>query len=622
MSDFDYDSCEDELEMSSLDFSDDDDYVNDINQEESNIRIMYTFPTSVTSGGFPTHRMKYLNLSIDDIQLELQSKIQSLSAMLHLDYGKCLILLLLYSWNEDKLLDEYVNSENQKLFLKKRGIISRPIAKLLDDLITTETDPEVLCGICYCGPTDTETMDFFRLDGCNHKFCVDCYIQYINGKNEESRMFIECPFSDPKCNLIMTTCELKVISDYHEKQQSSSVHKPLTKLPTNIISEKEIKGMYNLSSDKDDSGYDSEGNPIEHTDDTRQDSPDEEAKLNQLIYDFQTQLRKKEKQEHDAKYNKTILSKYWYNVGNQYCSTHPKKYKHCPYPDCDGVVQFVGFDSDHVANIEEHNELLLIPLVRCSNRHQFCFGCDTESHSPCPCKVVARWNEKSQDDSETVKWMTQNTKDCPKCKAVIEKNGGCNHMTCRNCAYEFCWPCLGDWMNHSNNYRCDKYVEKPRSDGNKLRESLERYAFYCSQFNNQRVSHEKDRALLSQFEMKIRQLSIGSGASWIETAFYKECINSLLECRQCLKWSYAFLFFVPQCRGKQLIETGQWQLSNKIEQLSRLFGDVPISEIFNKKNSFIKFKSSMIEAQEKFLETCIDIFSDKNTLNNFKDRLV
>jgi hypothetical protein len=43
--------------------------------------------------------------------------------------------------------------------------------------------------------------------------------------------------------------------------------------------------------------------------------------------------------------------------------------------------------------------------------------------------------------------VTQNpynetNRDCPQCGVVIERNHGCQHMTCSNCTYEFCWICL------------------------------------------------------------------------------------------------------------------------------------------------------------------------------------
>ena len=37
------------------------------------------------------------------------------------------------------------------------------------------------------------------------------------------------------------------------------------------------------------------------------------------------------------------------------------------------------------------------------------------------------------------------TKECPNCKVRILKHGGCNHMTCTRCLYQFCWLCGKKW---------------------------------------------------------------------------------------------------------------------------------------------------------------------------------
>jgi hypothetical protein len=48
-----------------------------------------------------------------------------------------------------------------------------------------------------------------------------------------------------------------------------------------------------------------------------------------------------------------------------------------------------------------------------------------------------------REEEETIKYMKRHDlKKCPKCKTVLDKFYGCNHMTCSRCGHEFCWICL------------------------------------------------------------------------------------------------------------------------------------------------------------------------------------
>ena len=57
---------------------------------------------------------------------------------------------------------------------------------------------------------------------------------------------------------------------------------------------------------------------------------------------------------------------------------------------------------------------------------------------------------QEKNDSANVDYIRLNCKPCPKCKTNIEKNQGCQHMTCRKCMHEFCWICKETWFHHTS----------------------------------------------------------------------------------------------------------------------------------------------------------------------------
>ncbi|XP_057696130.1 E3 ubiquitin-protein ligase RNF14-like isoform X3 [Corythoichthys intestinalis] len=59
-------------------------------------------------------------------------------------------------------------------------------------------------------------------------------------------------------------------------------------------------------------------------------------------------------------------------------------------------------------------------------------------------------------------WIALNSKNCPYCSCKIEKNGGCNIVTCSQCDRHFCWICLtvlsGRTYQHFQSSECYLYL--------------------------------------------------------------------------------------------------------------------------------------------------------------------
>ncbi|KAG8529312.1 uncharacterized protein KY384_005948 [Bacidia gigantensis] len=248
--------------------------------------------------------------------------------------------------------------------------------------------------------------------------------------------------------------------------------------------------------------------------------------------------------------------------------------KWCPAPNCEYAID-CGIKKKELGKI--------VPSVTCTCRHRFCFGCTLNDHQPAPCQLVKMWVKKCEDDSETANWINANTKECPKCSSTIEKNGGCNHMTCRKCKYEFCWICMGLWSEHGTSwYNCNRFEEKSGTDGRdaqtRSRQSLERYLHYYNRYSNHEQSAKLDKDLYQKTEKKMMNLQTASGMSWIEVQFLDTASQALQQCRQTLKWTYAFAYYLQRNNFTEIFEQNQKDLELAVENLSEMF-EKPTSEL-------------------------------------------
>ncbi|KAG9124998.1 hypothetical protein FRC07_009404 [Ceratobasidium sp. 392] len=252
----------------------------------------------------------------------------------------------------------------------------------------------------------------------------------------------------------------------------------------------------------------------------------------------------------------------------QFVASIPKL-RFCPHPSCVYTVQCSSAAGRRSLDT-------IVPTVKCAEEHSFCFGCEREGdHRPLICKISKLWLKKCQDDSETANWIKSNTKECTKCQSTIEKNGGCNHMTCKKCKMEFCWVCMGPWSEHGNAwYTCNRFDEKDSVDArdsqSKSRASLERYLFYYNRYANHEQSAKLSLDLYAKTERKMEEMQVTSDLTWIEVQFAKKAVDEVIKCRNTLQWTYAMAYYLEKGNEKELFEDNQRDLEKAVEDLSEL----------------------------------------------------
>lgn len=227
--------------------------------------------------------------------------------------------------------------------------------------------------------------------------------------------------------------------------------------------------------------------------------------------------------------------------------------KWCPAPGCEHAVEFSATGTSASYDVSSS----------CS--HKFCWNCKEDAHSPVDCGTVSQWILKNSAEAENTTWILANSKACPKCKRLIEKNHGCMHMTCGSpCKHQFCWLCLGAWTEHGGNtggfYSCNKY-EKAKKGGlydeaEKKREmaksSLERYTHYYERWASNEKSRKKAFGDLQMFLIeKITKLSEIQCIPETQLTFITDVWGQIIECRRILKWTYAYGYYLAECEHEK-----------------------------------------------------------------------
>ncbi|ELP88400.1 ariadne RING finger, putative [Entamoeba invadens IP1] len=100
----------------------------------------------------------------------------------------------------------------------------------------------------------------------------------------------------------------------------------------------------------------------------------------------------------------------------------------------------------------------MVRCVKCD--YCFCCRCKEQWHADSTCEKYQQWKKDNAKGSTAFEeYIRNHAKLCPNCHQPIEKNGGCNHMTCK-CGYQFCWLCMQKYTSThflSNTTGCKQY---------------------------------------------------------------------------------------------------------------------------------------------------------------------
>ncbi|XP_057789353.1 probable E3 ubiquitin-protein ligase ARI5 [Salvia miltiorrhiza] len=233
--------------------------------------------------------------------------------------------------------------------------------------------------------------------------------------------------------------------------------------------------------------------------------------------------------------------------------------KWCPGPGCDLATEFDVFGGGGGEETSYD--------VTCDCGFKFCWRCG-EDHRPVACATVARWAEKNVSDENNAGWIIANTKTCPGCLKPIEKNQGCNHMTCK-CGQEFCWTCMQKWKSHS--HVCNQYFREKETaieaSLHEVRSELDRYTFYYERWASNDKSKEIARADAAKARREhLPELAKAQGVPETALEFVPEAWEQIVECRSVLKWSYVYGYYV-EAEKKGIFECLQGKAEESLEGL-------------------------------------------------------
>lgn len=179
----------------------------DFDDEEDNNNHDLSYDHDVMKATRRPYEVDFRCLSPAEIDSSQQRQIDELCQILRLPPESVAILLRYMRWNKEKLLEMYMDRPEETL--DEAGLGSH-----VPSVPKTEIVDGFTCEICYEDGPDLQNYAMI----CGHRYCVDCYRQYLQQKVQEEgeAARIQCPRDG--CHRIVDSKSLKLLVD--EKVQN------------------------------------------------------------------------------------------------------------------------------------------------------------------------------------------------------------------------------------------------------------------------------------------------------------------------------------------------------------------------------------------------------------------
>jgi ariadne-2 len=287
-----------------------------------------------------------------------------------------------------------------------------------------------------------------------------------------------------------------------------------------------------------------------------------------------------------------IRDKYQQFAFRDYVQSHPQL-RFCPGPNCQVVLRA--------------KEPQARRAVCSSCRTTFCFLCGTDYHAPVDCETIKKWLKKCSDDSETAKYFSAHTKECPQCHVYIERVDGCNHMQCYKCKFNFCWMCLEAWKLHDPRHDvCITHQNNPNmaqlSAQIVAREALNKYLCCYEKWQDHSRKLKSEEQTLQKIESIIDPNEANTLGTWRAWQNLLHAATLLVKCRYTLKYTYPYSYYMEPGHRKEIFEFQQSQLEDEVQKLSPMVEAGVLSACFDFKYQVNITENRRATLLKEFLE--------------------